>query len=99
MKRQIALLNLVVILALALGACTAPAAPAQPAAPAAPAAAQPTTAAAEPTAATATQPAAANANQKLTIALSVPAMSFPFFVFMESAVKDEAQKLGNIEIT
>jgi ABC-type sugar transport system substrate-binding protein len=85
MKRQIAVLNLIVILALALGACTAPAAPAQQAAP-------------QPTAATAAQPAAGDANKKLTVALSVPGLSFPFFVFMESAVKDEAQKLGNIDI-
>jgi ABC-type sugar transport system substrate-binding protein len=96
MKRQIAVLNLIVILALALGACTAPAAPAQQAAP------QPTTAAPaaapQPTAATAAQPAAGDANKKLTVALSVPGLSFPFFVFMESAVKDEAQKLGNIDI-
>jgi ABC-type sugar transport system substrate-binding protein len=34
----------------------------------------------------------------LTIALSLPDMAFPFFVFMESQVKDEAAKIGNIEI-
>jgi ABC-type sugar transport system substrate-binding protein len=32
------------------------------------------------------------------IAFSVPAMSFPFFVHMEKQVRDEAAKLGNIEI-
>ncbi len=98
MKRRIAVLNLIVILALTLGACAAPAAqpPAAPAQPAAPQAAAVEPAA--PTAAAAAQPAAADANKKLTIALSIPGLSFPFFVFMESAVKDEAQKLGNIEI-
>lgn len=43
-------------------------------------------------------PAAPAAPKKLTIAFSVPAMSFPFFVFLEKQVKDEAGKLGNIEI-
>ncbi|MBU6348632.1 MAG: substrate-binding domain-containing protein [Chloroflexi bacterium] len=32
------------------------------------------------------------------IAFSVPAMSFPFFVHMEKQVRDEAAKIGNIEI-
>ncbi|GIK73583.1 MAG: LacI family transcriptional regulator [Chloroflexota bacterium] len=32
------------------------------------------------------------------IAFSVPAMSFPFFVHMERQVRDEAAKIGNIEI-
>ncbi|HHY56554.1 MAG TPA: sugar ABC transporter substrate-binding protein [Chloroflexi bacterium] len=32
------------------------------------------------------------------IAFSVPAMSFPFFVHMEKQVRDEAAKLGNVEI-
>jgi len=32
------------------------------------------------------------------IAFSVPAMSFPFFVHMEKQVRDEAARIGNIEI-
>ncbi len=36
--------------------------------------------------------------EQLTIAFSVPAMSFPFFVHMEKQVRDEAAKIGNIEI-
>ena len=32
--------------------------------------------------------------ETLTIAFSVPDMAFPFFVFMESQVRDEAEKLG-----
>lgn len=36
--------------------------------------------------------------EKLTIALSLPDLAFPFFVFLDSQVKDEAEKLGNIEI-
>ena len=63
-------------------AACTPVAAPQPAAP--PAAEQPTEAPPE--------------EQKLTIALSVPDMAFPFFVFMEQQVKDEAAKLGNIEI-
>ena len=43
-------------------------------------------------------PAAAAPAEKLTIAFSVPAMSFPFFVHMEKQVRDEAAKIGNIEI-
>ncbi len=38
------------------------------------------------------------AEEKLTIALSLPDMAFPFFVFMEAQVKEEAANLGNIEI-
>ncbi len=41
---------------------------------------------------------AAPAEETLTIALSVPDMAFPFFVFMDQEVKDEAAKIGNIEI-
>ena len=36
--------------------------------------------------------------QTYRIAFSVPAMSFPFFVHMEKQVRDEAAKIGNIEI-
>jgi ABC-type sugar transport system substrate-binding protein len=43
-------------------------------------------------------PAAAAPAEQLTIAFSVPAMSFPFFVHMEKQVRDEAAKIGNIEI-
>jgi ABC-type sugar transport system substrate-binding protein len=42
--------------------------------------------------------AAAAPAEQLTIAFSVPAMSFPFFVHMEKQVRDEAAKIGNIEI-
>ena len=42
--------------------------------------------------------AAAAPAEKLTIAFSVPGMSFPFFVHMEKQVRDEAAKIGNIEI-
>jgi len=44
----------------------------------------------------ATEPAAEA--QVYRIAFSVPAMSFPFFVHMEKQVRDEAAKIGNIEI-
>jgi len=43
-------------------------------------------------------PEAAAPVEQLTIAFSVPAMSFPFFVHMEKQVRDEAAKIGNIEI-
>ena len=36
--------------------------------------------------------------QTYRIAFSVPAMSFPFFVHMEKQVRDEAAKMGNVEI-
>jgi len=107
-RKNLVVLNLLVILALALGACVGAATPqaASPTtAPAAPTqAASPTTAPAAPTQAAAapqsTQApaAAAGSAKKLTIALSIPGLSFPFFVFMEKEVKDEAAKLGNIEI-
>jgi ABC-type sugar transport system substrate-binding protein len=42
--------------------------------------------------------AAAAPAEKLTIAFSVPGMNFPFFVHMERQVRDEAEKIGNIEI-
>ena len=41
---------------------------------------------------------AAVPTEQLRIAFSVPAMSFPFFVHMEKQVRDEAAKIGNIEI-
>jgi ABC-type sugar transport system substrate-binding protein len=47
--------------------------------------------------AVAEEPAAA-ADETLTIALSLPDMAFPFFVFMESQVRAEAEALGNVEI-
>ena len=83
MKRKIILLNLMVALALILGACVVPAQAPQPAAPAAPEA---TTAPAEPA-----KPAAAG---PLNVAFSIPGLAFPFFVFMETQVQDEAKKLG-----
>jgi ABC-type sugar transport system substrate-binding protein len=48
----------------------------------------------------ASEPAApaADAGEVYQIAFSVPAMSFPFFVHMEKQVRDEAAKLGNVEI-
>jgi ABC-type sugar transport system substrate-binding protein len=42
--------------------------------------------------------AEAPAGETYTIAFSVPAMSFPFFVHMEKQVRDEAAKMGNVEI-
>lgn len=42
--------------------------------------------------------APATPTEQLRIAFSVPAMSFPFFVHMERQVRDEAAKIGNIEI-
>ena len=48
----------------------------------------------------AAQPAtgAAEQGKVYRIAFSVPAMSFPFFVHMEKQVRDEAAKMGNVEI-
>ena len=42
-------------------------------------------------------PPAAEAAKKV-IAFSVPGMNFPFFVHMEKQVRDEAAKMGNVEI-
>jgi ribose transport system substrate-binding protein len=83
MNRKIfALLSLIVVLAMALGACAVPQpAPIQPAATEAPKPAAPTEA---------PKPAAGPTQ----IALSLPGLQFPFFVFMESQVKDEAKKVG-----
>ena len=80
MKRKIILLNLLVVLAVVLGACAAQPAPA----PAAPAAPQPA----------ATEVPAAKPAGPLNIAFSIPGLQFPFFVFMETQVQDEAKKLG-----
>ena len=44
----------------------------------------------------ATAPAAEG--KTYTIAFSVPGMNFPFFVHMEKQVRDEAAKMGNVEI-
>jgi ABC-type sugar transport system substrate-binding protein len=41
---------------------------------------------------------AAPAEEMLTIAFSSPGLQFPFFVFMEQQIKDEAAKIGGIEI-
>ena len=79
-KFLFASLSILVVLTLVLGACAPTAAP-QPAAEE-PAAEEP--AAAEP----------AGEGEPLTIAFSVPDMAFPFFVFMESQVRDEAEALG-----
>ncbi len=40
----------------------------------------------------------AQSDKQLKILMSLPNMAFPFFVHMMAAVKDEASKLGNIEI-
>lgn len=72
-----------------LSACVAPAA--APAAPAAPAAEAP--AAAAPA-----EAAPAASGEALKIAFSVPGMSFPFFVHMEKLFREEADKLGGIEV-
>ena len=88
-RKLFVLVSVVAALVFALSACAPPAptpAPAQPAATEAPQAAAPTAA---PEA-----PAPAAGPKK--VALSLPAMSFPFFVFMESQVIDEAKKLGNV---
>jgi ABC-type sugar transport system substrate-binding protein len=45
-----------------------------------------------------TQAPAEGAAKPLKIAFSVPGMQFPFFVFMESQVRQGAEELGNIEI-
>jgi ABC-type sugar transport system substrate-binding protein len=81
MKRTFVVLNLIVVLAMLLSACAtqAPAPAAAPQASEAPKAAP--TAAAKP---------AGPAN----IAFSIPGLQFPFFVFMETQVQDEAKKLG-----
>ncbi len=74
--KLLALVSLLTVLAMVLGACAPAPAPAggdQAAAPAA-------------------------EGKKYTIAFSVPGMSFPFFVHMEKQIRDEAAKLGNIEI-
>lgn len=84
LRKHFTLFHLVAVLTLILSACAVPVTPQ----PAAPAAEQPTPAKEE----------AAPAEKKLTIALSLPDMAFPFFVFMEAQVKDEAARLGNIEI-
>jgi ABC-type sugar transport system substrate-binding protein len=104
-RKNLVLLNLMVVFVMLVGACSAPAspAPAAPAAaptqaPAAPAAAAPTEAPAAGAAPTAAAAAPAAGGKKLTIALSIPGLQFPFFVFMEKAVKDEAAKLGDVEI-
>ncbi len=90
MKSKFVLLNVLVVLALLLGACATAPAPAQPTA--APQQAAPTTAPAAPAATEAPKPAAPAG--KTTIAFSIPGLQFPFFVFMETQVKDEATKLG-----
>jgi ABC-type sugar transport system substrate-binding protein len=76
---------LILLLSLVLSACTA-VAPA-PAAEA-PAADAPAAAGDD----------AAPAGEPLQIAFSVPDMAFPFFVFMETQVRAEAEALGNVEI-
>jgi ABC-type sugar transport system substrate-binding protein len=89
-RKLFVLVSVAAALVFALSACAPPAptpAPAQPVATEVPQAAAPTKAPEVP---------APPAGPK-KVALSLPAMSFPFFVFMESQVQDEAAKLGNIE--
>lgn len=75
--RLFTLLNLLVVLAMVLAACSGAApAPSQEAAPAAPAAEA----------------------KVYKIGFSIPGLNFPFFVHMEKQVRDEAAKLGNVEI-
>ena len=98
MKSKLVLLNMLVVFALALGACVAPQPAAQPtAAPptAAPQQAAPTTAPAAPGATEVAAPAPAGGAKQ--VAFSIPGLQFPFFVFMETQVREEAGKLG-IEI-
>ena len=80
---------LIMLLSTLLGAC-APVAPAAPA----PAAGE----AAGEAAAEATAAPAAEGTEPLKIAFSVPDMAFPFFVFMETQVRAQADELGGIEI-
>jgi ABC-type sugar transport system substrate-binding protein len=77
------LIALVAIASMMVSACVATPAPAPP-----------------EEAAPAEEPAeeAAPTEEELTIALSIPGLQFPFFVFMEQQVKDEAAKIGGIEI-
>ncbi len=91
MKRNHLLLwiSLLAIVAMLVAACAPAPAPAPTPAPAEE---KPT-----PTAAP-VEEKPAPAAKKLTIALSLPGLQFPFFVFMEQQVRDEAAKLGNIEI-
>jgi ABC-type sugar transport system substrate-binding protein len=84
MKRNTYLVvALIMLLSMLLSAC----------APVSPTAAPASGGAAEATAA----PAEASA-KPLKIAFSVPDMAFPFFVFMESQVRAQADELGGIEI-
>jgi ribose transport system substrate-binding protein len=49
-------------------------------------------------AAPAAEGALAAGEEALTIAFSSPGLQFPFFVFMEQQIRDEAAKIGGIEI-
>lgn len=122
MKRTTYLAVVVILLlSLALSACTtaapAPAAPAEEAAateaaateaaaeaateaPAEEAAAteEATEEAAEAATEAAAEAPAAEGGETLRIAFSVPDMAFPFFVFMETQVRAQAEELGGIEI-
>ena len=71
LKRKYILLGLLLIVALAISACGAPAAPGAD---------------------------EAAEGESYTIAFSVPGMNFPFFVHMEKQIRDEAAKMGNVEI-
>ena len=94
MKRTFVVLNLIVVLAMLLSACATQApAPAAPAA--APQANEAPKAAPQATEAPKAAPTAAvKAAGPINVAFSIPGLQFPFFVFMETQVKDEAKKLG-----
>jgi ABC-type sugar transport system substrate-binding protein len=90
MNRKIfVLLSMTLILAFVLSSCAQPT-PVPTKAPEAPAAPTPV-----PAAPTEAPPVPAG---KLQVALSLPGLQFPFFVFMDKQVQDEAKKLGNVDI-
>lgn len=105
-QKSLTWLALLAILLLVLSGCTGAATPA-PQKPAAteekaaekPAATEaPAAAATEAPAATEEAAAPAGEGKALKIALSLPDMAFPFFVFMEKQVQEQAAQLGNVEI-
>jgi ABC-type sugar transport system substrate-binding protein len=82
MKRTTYLVVATIMLLSTLLGACAPVAPAAPA----------------PAAGEATAAPAAEGTESLKIAFSVPDMAFPFFVFMETQVRAQADELGGIEI-
>lgn len=101
LQKSLTWLTLLAIMLLVLSGCAGAATPAPAEKPAEQPAEKP--AATEAPAAPATEEAkaeepAAAGEKPLKIALSLPQMAFPFFVFMESQIKAEAEALGDIEI-